>query len=130
MADIDHFKNINDTYGHLAGDHVIKTVAQFFQDVVRTSDSVARYGGEEFAIILPEISKADAMIVAERLREKIDSMHFEHDNQPISVSLSFGISFMKPGNIADKIELIKKADTALYQAKKAGRNTCKCNDTG
>jgi diguanylate cyclase (GGDEF)-like protein len=130
MADIDHFKNINDTYGHLAGDHVIRTVAQFFQDVVRTSDSVARYGGEEFAIILPEISKADAMIVAERLREKIDSMNFEHDNQPISVSLSFGISFMKPGNIADKIELIKKADSALYQAKKVGRNTCKCNNTG
>ena len=130
MADIDHFKNINDTYGHLAGDHVIKTVAQFFQDFIRTSDSVARYGGEEFAFILPEISKTDAMIVAERLREKIDSMQIEHEKQPISVSLSFGISFLKLNSNAKKIELIKEADSALYKAKKAGRNICKCYDTG
>jgi diguanylate cyclase (GGDEF)-like protein len=130
MADIDYFKNINDTYGHLAGDHVIKTVAQFFQDFIRTSDSVARYGGEEFAVILPEISKTDAMIVAERLREKINSMQIEHEGQPIPVSLSFGISFLKSNRNTDKIELIKEADSALYQAKKAGRNTCRCNDSG
>ena len=70
------------------------------------------------------------MIVAERLREKIDSMQIEHEEQPISVSLSFGISFLKLNSNAKKIELIKEADSALYKAKKAGRNICKCYDTG
>ncbi len=130
MADIDHFKDINDNYGHLAGDHVIKTVAQFFQDFLRTSDSVARYGGEEFAAVLPEISNTNAMLVAERLREAINSMQIEYENKVIPVSLSFGISFLKPNKNVNKIELIKEADSALYQAKGAGRNICKCYDTG
>ena len=129
MADIDHFKDINDTYGHLAGDHVIKTVAQFFQDAMRTSDTVARYGGEEFAIILPEISDTDAMIVADRLRKAVNTMQINHENQPISVSLSFGVSFFEPNRKINKLELIKEADIALYQAKRAGRNICKCFDT-
>ena len=129
MADIDHFKDINDTYGHLAGDHVIKMVAQFFQDAMRTSDSVARYGGEEFALILPEISATDAMIVADRLRKALDTMQIKHENQPISVSLSFGISLLESNRNINKLELIKEADSALYQAKRAGRNICKCYDT-
>jgi len=129
MADIDRFKNINDTYGHLAGDQVIKIVAQFFQDFLRNSDSVARYGGEEFAIILPEISKTDARMVTERLREAIDSMQIEYENQAISISLSFGISFLNTNRNVSNTELIKEADSALYQAKAAGRNICKCFDT-
>ena len=129
MADIDHFKDINDTYGHLAGDHVIKRVARFIQDYIRTSDSAARYGGEEFAVILPEISKTDAITVAERLRKEIDAMQIEHESQPIRVSLSFGVSFFKPDRPSSKIELIKEADSALYQAKRAGRNICRCYDT-
>ena len=129
MADIDRFKDINDTYGHLAGDHVIKTVAKFFQDAMRTADSVARYGGEEFVIILPEISKTDALTVAERLRTALDTMQIEHESQPISVSLSFGISFLEPNRNINKLELIKEADIALYQAKRAGRNICRCYDT-
>jgi diguanylate cyclase (GGDEF)-like protein len=99
MADIDHFKNINDAYGHLAGDHVIKIVAQFLQEFLRNSDSVARYGGEEFAIILPEISESDALMVAERLREAIASMQIEYENHAISVSLSFGISFLNSNKV-------------------------------
>ena len=129
MADIDHFKNINDTYGHLAGDQVIKIVAQFLQEFLRNSDSVARYGGEEFAIILPEISETDALIVAERLREAIASLQIEYENQTISVSLCFGISFLKPNKNLSKTELIKEADGALYQAKGTGRNMCKCFGT-
>ena len=129
MADIDNFKKINDTYGHLAGDQVIKVVAQFFLDFLRNSDSAARYGGEEFAIILPEISKTDALIVVERLRQAIDSIQIEFENQAISVSLSFGISFLNKHKKVSKIELIKQADSALYQAKGAGRNICKCFDT-
>ena len=128
MADIDHFKNINDAYGHLAGDHVIKIVAQFLQEFLRNSDSVARYGGEEFAIILPEISESDALMVAERLREAIASMQIEYENHAISVSLSFGISFLNSNKNVSKIELIKEADSALYQAKGIGRNICKCFD--
>jgi diguanylate cyclase (GGDEF)-like protein len=96
---------------------------------MRTSDSVARYGGEEFAIILPEISEKDAMIVADRLREALDTMQISHENQPISVSLSFGVSFLEPNRKINKLELIKEADSALYQAKRAGRNICKCYDT-
>ena len=126
MADIDHFKNINDTYGHLAGNQVIKNVAQFLQEFLRNSDSVARYGGEEFAIILPGISESDALIVAERLREAIACMRIEYENYAISVSLSFGISFLKTNKNVSKIELIKEADSALYQAKGIGRNVCKC----
>jgi diguanylate cyclase (GGDEF)-like protein len=90
---------------------------------------VARYGGEEFAVILPEIPKTDAIIVAERLRKTIDAMQIEHENQPIPVSLSFGLSFFEPDKNIGKIELIKEADSPLYQAKRAGRNICKCFDT-
>ena len=126
MADIDHFKDINDTYGHLAGDHILKAVAKFFKDFLRTSDIVARYGGEEFAIILPETSKSHTIIVAERLREAIDSMTIEYENRNISVSLSFGISCLEPSKQISNTELIKEADAALYQAKGAGRNTCRC----
>ena len=129
MADIDHFKIINDTYGHPAGDQVIKTVAQFFHKSLRNTDSVARYGGEEFAIILPEISDTDALIVAERLRETIESLQIEYENKAISVSLSFGISFLTTTKRRNKIELIREADLALYQAKRAGRNICRCFDS-
>jgi two-component system cell cycle response regulator len=90
---------------------------------------VARYGGEEFAIILPEISKTDARMVTERLREAIDSMQIEYENQAISISLSFGISFLNTNRNVSNTELIKEADSALYQAKAAGRNICKCFDT-
>ncbi len=126
IADIDHFKNINDTYGHQAGDHVLKIVAKLFKDVLRVSDYIARYGGEEFAIILPEISEADARFVAERLRETIDSLPIEYEDQKISISLSFGITFLNTEKMVSKNQLIKEADSALYQAKAAGRNLCKC----
>ena len=128
MADIDHFKIINDTYGHLAGDQVLKSVAQFLHEFLRNTDTVATYGGEEFAIILPEISHADAMLVAERLRKRIESMQIEYEDKTISVSLSFGLSLLNSQKNVSKTELIKEADTALYQAKSAGRNNCKSFD--
>ena len=77
---------------------------------------------------MPEISKTDAQTVAERLRKALDTMQIEYENQPISVSLSFGISFLEPNRNINKIELIKEADNALYQAKRAGRNICKWYD--
>ena len=125
IADIDYFKSVNDTYGHLAGDQVLKVVAKFLKEYLRSSDTVARYGGEEFAIILPEISEADALTVAERLREAVASIQIEYDSKVITVSLSFGISVLNKKKTVSKIELIEQADAALYQAKGAGRNMCK-----
>ena len=124
MADIDHFKAINDDFGHLAGDRVIKAVAGCLQQEIRESDHVARYGGEEFAIILPDTRIQDAYIVAERIRKTIDSLRIKHEDNLIDFTISFGIASFQAeaGTVSD--ELIKKADRALYQAKKHGRNRC------
>jgi diguanylate cyclase (GGDEF)-like protein len=128
MADIDHFKAVNDTYGHLTGDYVLKEVAKFLQNFLRTSDMVARYGGEEFAIILPETSQKDTILVAERLRESIESLSIEYENQTLAVNLSFGIAYLETSRSKSKTDLIKEADIALYQAKREGRNRCRCFD--
>jgi diguanylate cyclase (GGDEF)-like protein len=128
IADIDHFKDINDTYGHLAGDHILKVIAHYFQDSLRGSDMVARYGGEEFAMVLPETSQNDGMIVAERLRETIASLKIDYEGRSLSITASFGLSSLDSSRNIDKIDFIKEADDALYQAKNAGRNNCKCFD--
>jgi diguanylate cyclase (GGDEF)-like protein len=124
MADIDHFKAINDEFGHLAGDRVIKAVAGSLQQEIRDVDHVARYGGEEFAIILPDTKIQDACIVAERIRKTIDSLRIKHDNRRIQFTISSGIASFQfeAGTTSD--QLIKSADRALYQAKKQGRNQC------
>jgi diguanylate cyclase (GGDEF)-like protein len=124
FADIDHFKSINDTYGHLAGDRVIKTIAGCLRTELRESDHVARYGGEEFAIILPESEKEAAMQVAERLRKTVDSLRIVHDDDLIHLSMSVGVASLKLGEKVFLDELIKRADNALYQAKQQGRNCC------
>jgi diguanylate cyclase (GGDEF)-like protein len=128
MADIDHFKAVNDNYGHLAGDYVLKEVAGFLRNLLRTSDIIARYGGEEFAIILPETSQKDTILVAERLRESIESLSIEYENQTLAVNLSFGIACLEPSRSKSKTDLIKEADIALYLAKREGRNRCRCFD--
>lgn len=124
LADIDHFKAVNDKYGHLAGDYCLKKIADCLKDSLRESDSVARYGGEKFAVILPETDLDGAFIVAERVREDIDSMTIDYEGEKISITVSFGIASLDPVNDVSKNDLIKKADYALYQAKKAGRNKC------
>ena len=124
FTDIDHFKSINDTYGHLAGDRVIKTIASCLRNELRESDHVARYGGEEFAIILPESEKEAAMQVAERLRQTVDSLRIFHDDDLIHPSMSIGVASLKLGEKVCLDELIKRADNALYQAKQQGRNCC------
>jgi len=130
FADIDHFKAVNDNYGHLAGDYSLKKIAECLKDSLRESDSAARYGGEEFAFILPETDPDGAFIVAERLRKDIDSMRIDYEGKNISITMSFGIASFDPANDTSKTDLIKKADHALYQAKKAGRNKCRLFDTG
>jgi diguanylate cyclase (GGDEF)-like protein len=124
FADIDHFKSVNDTYGHLAGDRVIKIVAGCLKKELRESDHLARYGGEEFAAILPETDKDDAWMVAERLRKAIDSLRIAHGDGFIHVTMSFGIALLKPGEKISLDELISKADSVLYNVKNQGRNQC------
>jgi len=124
MADIDLFKAINDDFGHPAGDRVIKAVAGCLQQEMRESDHVARYGGEEYAIILPDTPIQDAYIVAERIRKTIDSLRIKYEDNLIHFTMSFGIACFQIEERTASDTLIKRADSALYQAKKQGRNQC------
>ncbi len=120
VVDIDHFKKINDTYGHLVGDLALKTVAKCMAENLRPHDLLARYGGEEFAVLLTEASLDAARRVAERLRTKIADSEIRTDGISFRVTLSIGIT---PTQQGDQLEnLIREADEALYRAKKNGRN--------
>jgi diguanylate cyclase (GGDEF)-like protein len=123
MMDIDHFKKLNDQYGHSAGDAVLKEVARIFSNNVRTEDLVCRYGGEEFTIIFPDISPENAHNRAQVIREAVANLRTELDNDLYSsVTISIGGAvFPKDGQSSDL--LLRHADSALYQAKRAGRNT-------
>jgi two-component system cell cycle response regulator len=122
MIDIDFFKKINDTYGHAAGDDVLKRVAALFRSSVRSTDLVARYGGEEFAVMMPETTLADAMNFAEKIRTLIEETPLETQGGPISATVSIGVSSVPHSRIHTGKELIVAADKALYRAKRAGRN--------
>ncbi len=124
FADIDFFKAVNDNYGHLAGDYSLKRIADCLKNSLREPDSVARYGGEEFAFILPETGTEKAFVVAERLRKNIESMKIDYEGEIIPVTMSFGVASLDIENDVSKNDLIKKADSALYQAKETGRNKC------
>lgn len=124
MCDIDHFKDINDTYGHQQGDMMLREISKILRQNVRTTDIAARYGGEEFAIILPETTQADAKIVAERIRRDVSNYEFPSiisGQPPIKCSMSIGVAGF-PLNADDKDQLIQKADSSLYRAKDMGRN--------
>lgn len=124
FGDLDHFKDVNDKYGHLAGDVLLKATAECLEDTLRSSDIVARYGGEEFAVILPETGVDDALTVAERLRRNVDSLRIDYEGEKLSISMSFGIAKLDAANNLSAADLLKRADHALYQAKEAGRNRC------
>ncbi len=121
MFDLDHFKDINDTYGHPAGDKVLKEVSAMVKQNMRTGDILTRYGGEEFIAILPETDKVKAMELADRLRIKISRMRISHGNDKIKLTASFGVSEMNPK--ADMGKIIQDVDAMLYKAKLSGRNT-------
>ena len=118
MADLDHFKNINDTYGHEAGDRVLKAIGKFLQQNVRDVDVIARYGGEEFVIMIPEAAKDAAYILSERLRSQFAKLKLEKFPQ---ITISLGIATY-PFDGTQLEDLIKNADAAMYAAKRAGRN--------
>ena len=118
IADVDHFKQINDKYGHLAGDRSLQMIANLLSGGVRQYDLVARFGGEEFVIIAPDMTGQSAIEMAERLRSKLESA--SQLEQPFMVTVSFGVASYRLGD--SSTTLIERADTALYRAKAAGRN--------
>ena len=122
MFDIDHFKNVNDTHGHAEGDAVLREISDIIRMEIRRLDTAARYGGEEFAAILPEVSKEEAYVFAERLR-----LHIEKDftKGSIPITISLGISTLNSGNDETVESFVKMADSKLYEAKNNGRN-CTC----
>jgi two-component system cell cycle response regulator len=121
IFDIDHFKSINDTFGHLAGDHVLKQLAELVKNNIRREDFLARYGGEEFAIILPEIDHARAMVMGEKVRKLVEVEEFVFEDTHMPTTVSVGVATVDD-SITEAAELIKRADTNLYEAKSAGRN--------
>jgi len=121
MFDIDHFKRCNDTFGHRAGDHVLRQVAELVRERARKVDVVARYGGEEFATILPEIDLEGAAQFGETIRALVEETRFVFEGRHIPLAISVGVSDLD-GVVANADDLIKSADRRLYQAKQTGRN--------
>ncbi|MFO0596597.1 MAG: GGDEF domain-containing protein [Myxococcaceae bacterium] len=122
MFDIDHFKKINDTYGHPAGDYVLQKVAAKVSETVRQEDLFARYGGEEFALMLRESAADKSIRCAERCRRAVDGSEFVFNGTPIRVSISLGVATVLDSDFAQPEDLIAAADKYLYRAKKGGRN--------
>ncbi|MDR0634054.1 MAG: diguanylate cyclase [Azoarcus sp.] len=121
MLDLDHFKMVNDTYGHDAGDAVLKSLANVIKLTVRASDIVIRYGGEEFMVVLQDTSSSDALIVAEKIRASVEAMQISHAGVTLQKTISIGIACF-PDNSNTFWQAVKFADVALYHAKEAGRN--------
>lgn len=121
LLDLDHFHRLNNTYGHIAGDFILKSISRLITKNLRKEDLFGRFGGEEFAILLPETPQADVLYLAEKLRKLIEQTPFFYDGTSISVTISFGICSTDEA-IPGWKELLEKADEALYQAKAEGRN--------
>jgi diguanylate cyclase (GGDEF)-like protein len=122
MFDIDHFKSVNDRYGHLAGDAVLREVGHRIQQTVRKDEVFARYGGEEFAIILPETPLERAAAFAERIRQLIGQTAFAVDSEMLRVTVSLGVAQVPLDRELTPVELVNVADLKLYEAKQRGRN--------
>lgn len=121
MIDLDYFKNVNDTYGHQAGDTVLRTVSDSMKLSLRLSDIIGRIGGEEFAVILPETEINTAMLISERLRKSVDDQDINHKNCKIKITISIGASQSLKDDLSID-DVLQRADSALYKAKDNGRN--------
>ena len=122
MLDVDHFKSINDTYGHVFGDHVLKTIAERLKEATRRSDLLARYGGEEFILVAPNTDLETAQMLAERLRTSIEGEPFTQGNATTKVTISIGLAGTEVIREGPFEHLLDSADQALYTAKRTGRN--------
>jgi len=127
LLDIDHFKTINDSHGHAAGDFVLTGVAEIMRQHIRKSDLAVRYGGDEFLLILFDNDKQGAMRVAERIRSDVASRNFPFDGRRVPVTVSSGVSSYPEDDMRTSQELLDKADQALYDAKAAGRNVVRAS---
>ena len=122
MFDVDYFKRVNDTYGHLAGDAVLVHLARITQATIRAEDVLARYGGEEFAVICRGIALLNAGVLGERLRARVEQEIFDYQGTRLPVTISVGVAALPEANASEPSELIRDADSALYEAKRSGRN--------
>ena len=120
LFDIDHFKRINDTYGHIAGDAILRELAEVIRTNIRRDDTFCRVGGEEFTIIMPEATLKGAEVAAEKLRQLVENTHFSFEDTHIPVTISIGVTKRKPDDTPTSI--YARADENLYKAKNAGRN--------
>ncbi|WP_457266016.1 diguanylate cyclase [Pseudomonas sp. P5_C3] len=120
MLDLDHFKRINDNYGHLAGDKVLKIIASVLRKRLRGTDFIARFGGEEFVLLMPSTVPAAGLKLLEGLRASIEACPFHFKGEPVTITVSIGMTAFRPGEHGD--QALKRADQALYRAKNAGRN--------
>ncbi len=121
MIDIDHFKLINDNFGHKAGDRVLQEASSVMKKSLRTSDVIGRVGGEEFSVLLPETEVKAAMFIAERLRKRVEEKIIIHETEELSVTVSIGVSQSSPGDQSVD-DIFIRADTAMYNSKREGRN--------
>jgi two-component system, cell cycle response regulator len=121
LMDLDHFKRVNDTHGHPAGDFVLKKTAETVRETLRAQDIFARYGGEEFALLLPETTNDNAFTLAEKLRQKLASTVYEFQGKKIPVTMSIGLATLKASHVSFD-DLVGEADRNLYAAKNGGRN--------
>ena len=128
IFDIDHFKLINDTHGHLAGDYVLAELAKTVAPMIRSEDVFARYGGEEFVIMSRSTDPPSASVVSERVRQTVERFRFEFENKRLSVTVSLGLAGMPNPEIKAPEDLLARADRALYEAKRGGRNRMVCAD--
>jgi diguanylate cyclase (GGDEF)-like protein len=122
MLDLDHFKRINDTYGHLGGDDVLKAFSVVVRSCLRKEDLLARYGGEEFVVLLPGASQTQASSLAERIREGVAARSFDANGHLVRVTVSIGIASEGGDTLPSLEAMLGRADEALYRAKNEGRN--------
>lgn len=122
MMDIDHFKALNDSYGHVVGDEVIIGVSRIILDNIRQTDMAARYGGEEFVVLLPDAPRSTALQIAERIRTAVAQAVFTYEDASCSVTISMGLAEFDPYTDLNSQTFIQKADKALYESKRGGRN--------
>jgi diguanylate cyclase (GGDEF)-like protein len=126
LFDIDHFKDVNDRYGHLAGDRVLQGIAALVGAQVRRDEHLARYGGEEFAVVMPETELEDAAVFCERICAEVAGARFDYDGEPIAVTISLGAAALAANESLES--LVARADARLYEAKDEGRNRAKATE--